>query len=214
MHRLYVQECRDKSIPENDIGKSWLYRDIFNTEFNLAFHQPDVDACNDCDRYHLLIKEATSEEDIAKVKERQKCNLIEVSLRSGCGSTEMSCYTTSNKWKLILTMITLDSELLCKGSCVMWDETKGGRGGNEMASGVLNWEMQELPNSDVEEITVCSDSCAGRNSNFMLIACYLWLLHTFMSLKVINHKYLLKCLGHVEVDTIHAIIERAKKELT
>ncbi|KAJ8873341.1 hypothetical protein PR048_026975 [Dryococelus australis] len=162
MHRLYVQEYRDKNIPEIDIGKSWLYRDIFNTEFNLAFHQHDVDTCNDCDRYHLLIKEATSEDDIAKVKERQKCNLTEASLRKLC-TLNYTTYDSSTK----------------KGSRDMWDETKGGRGGNEMASGILKWAMQELPESDIEEITKWSDNCTGQDRNVMMIACYLWILHTF-----------------------------------
>ncbi|KAJ8896389.1 hypothetical protein PR048_001733 [Dryococelus australis] len=131
MHRLYVQEWKDENIPVNDIGKSWLYRDIFNTEFNLAFYQPDVDTCNYCDRYHILIKEATSEEDIAK---------------------------------------------------------------------------------KLEEITVWSDNCTEQNINVMMIACYLLLLHTFKSLKVIDHKYISKCHAHLEFDTIHAVIDQAKKK--
>ncbi|KAJ8893612.1 hypothetical protein PR048_006212 [Dryococelus australis] len=94
----------------------------------------------------------------------------------------------------------------------MWDETKGGRGENEMASGILKWAMQEFPKSDIEEITMWSNDYAGQNINVIMIACYLWLLHTFKSLKVKNHKYLLKGHAHVEVDTRHAIIKRAKKK--
>ncbi|KAJ8894185.1 hypothetical protein PR048_006795 [Dryococelus australis] len=117
-------------VPEN-MSTSCLYRDICNTEFNLELHQPGVDICNDCDRYNLPMKEATSKQDFAKVKERQKC----------------------------------------------------GKGGSEMASGTLKWAMQELPNSDIEEMTVWSDNCTGQNSNVMMIADFLWLLHTFKSLK-------------------------------
>ncbi|KAJ8873216.1 hypothetical protein PR048_026849 [Dryococelus australis] len=86
-----LKECiacnRDENNPENNKCKRCLYRDILNTEFNLAFHQPN-DTCNDCDRYYLLIKEATSQEDIAKVKERQECNLTEASFRYDIKKTD------------------------------------------------------------------------------------------------------------------------------
>ncbi|XP_054002221.1 uncharacterized protein LOC128888992 isoform X1 [Hylaeus anthracinus] len=39
MHKLYVSKCKDEGIPESDIVKESYYREMFKTEFNLAFKQ-------------------------------------------------------------------------------------------------------------------------------------------------------------------------------
>ena len=39
----------------------------------------------------------------------------------------------------------------------MWDESKVGRGGNEIASAILKWAECNIPNSEVEEIIIWSD---------------------------------------------------------
>ncbi|XP_076162898.1 uncharacterized protein LOC143144416 [Ptiloglossa arizonensis] len=39
MHKLYVSKCKEEGIPESDIVKESYYREMFKTEFNLAFDQ-------------------------------------------------------------------------------------------------------------------------------------------------------------------------------
>lgn len=37
--------------------------------------------------------------------------------------------------------------------CLMWDETIGARGGNEIASSILKWADNVVPDSNIKEIT-------------------------------------------------------------
>lgn len=37
MYNLYLQQCRDRGLPESDLVKESYYREIFKTEFNLGF---------------------------------------------------------------------------------------------------------------------------------------------------------------------------------
>lgn len=54
----------------------------------------------------------------------------------------------------------------------MWDETVGGRGGCEIASAMYKWASIELELTEVEELTIWSDNCAGQNRNFAVVAFY------------------------------------------
>jgi hypothetical protein len=46
-----------------------------------------------------------------------------------------------------------------------------------------------------------------------MVLLYFWLLSISQNLKVIDHKFLLRGPTHMEVDTIHSIIERKRKRL-
>ena len=46
LYRKYVEKCvEDGSVPR----KLHLYRENFNTEFNIAFHFPKLDRCDKCE---------------------------------------------------------------------------------------------------------------------------------------------------------------------
>lgn len=116
--------------------------------------------------------------------------------------------------KLWTLNLTIHDDTLNKATCVLWDETKGGRGGNEIASCVLKWALQlKETEPNIEELSIWSDNCAGQNRNFMIVTLYMWLLKKMTNLKIINHKFLLRGHTHMEVDSDHSIIERAKKKI-
>lgn len=48
MYNLYIEKCQEVSVVP---AKSHLYRNIFNTEFNLDFHVPKKDRCDICMEY-------------------------------------------------------------------------------------------------------------------------------------------------------------------
>lgn len=48
MYNLYNEECEKKRLRP---AKLWLYRKIFNEDFNLSFHLPDNDTCDLCDHF-------------------------------------------------------------------------------------------------------------------------------------------------------------------
>lgn len=89
----------------------------------------------------------------------------------------------------------------------MWDESISGRGGNELASGLIKWFEKNVLYTSTREVTIWSDNCAGQNKNINIIMCYLWLLWKIPNLQCINHKYLMKGHTHMEVDGVHSIIE-------
>lgn len=96
--------------------------------------------------------------------------------------------------------------------CMMWDETPGARGGNEVASCILKWCLRYL-NSETKSLTVWSDNCTGQNRNIMIALCYSWLVTKIPTLDVINHKFMLRGHTHLEADIVHAPIERKKKRV-
>lgn len=68
MYRLYL----DKYEPEagrDPQAKEWLYRNIFNEEFNLTFGYPRSNTCEMCDLLHVTMQATTSE---AEREEMQK----------------------------------------------------------------------------------------------------------------------------------------------
>lgn len=97
-------------------------------------------------------------------------------------------------------------------TCCMWDESVAGRGGNEIASCLLKWAISNIDDS-VEELTIWSDNCPSQNRNFNSILAYVSILNYIPTLKIINHKYLLRGHTHLEVDSDHSIIERERKKM-
>ena len=58
MYRMYIQEEDSKAMSES------IYRNIFNTHFNLKFQQPKKDTCTKCDTYKTQISAMQNETNI------------------------------------------------------------------------------------------------------------------------------------------------------
>jgi len=95
--------------------------------------------------------------------------------------------------------------------CCVWAENTAGRGGNEIASGLVNiLENVVRDNAEIVKIIVWSDSCVPQNRNsFMAFA-----LSSFLSknpnIQLIEQKFCEP--GHSsiqEVDNVHSNIERS-----
>jgi len=50
MYHLYVDKCKANS---KTAVSEWVYRRIFNCEFNLSFRVPKTDTCKNCDIYAM-----------------------------------------------------------------------------------------------------------------------------------------------------------------
>lgn len=235
---MYVEFCAEENIPEENIAKAWLYRHIFNTEFNLGFNPPANDTCDDCDAFVIKYKNATDESEKNNIKAEHDKHLQESHLRYHLKGIDKIMAIASHGTQKMLTVdlqkclptpyltnsqsfyhrklwtfnFTIMDSVPNESWCFMWDETVAGRGGNEMASGLVKF-FEQLDDSALEEVTVWSDNCAGQNKNIYLMMAYLWILSQKQHLQVVNHKYLLKGHTHMEVDVIHSIIEREKKKI-
>ncbi|CAH0397337.1 unnamed protein product [Chilo suppressalis] len=240
MYKQYKEWMAEKEIPSNLVAKDWLYRNIFNTKFNLSFKLPSVDTCDDCDAYQRKLLDAKDEEtkeiiekdkevhDIA-AEERYKLKKKDKSeADSSLGEKKVlmfdlqKCMATPNLtncksfylrklWTLNLTIFDSTSNIATN---VIWSENISGRGGNEVASCLIRWANENMENIvNVRELTFWSDNCAGQNRNLMVVLAYMWLLHKCPQLKIISHKFMLKGHTHMEVDQIHSQIEQKKRRL-
>lgn len=117
------------------------------------------------------------------------------------------------KRKLLTLNFTLYDSSNNAVHCMMWDETKAGRGRNEMASAILKWADNVIPASHVSEITLWSDNCYGQNKNMSIIMCFFWIMQKYPMIRCVNQKFLLKGHTHMEADTIHALVERKRKKM-
>lgn len=80
MYKLYVDNCKEHKVPTGNIAKHWLYSEIFNNEFNLAFKEPANDSCDICDEFIIKIKNSTIEEE-ACLQKMYEAHLDEAKLR-------------------------------------------------------------------------------------------------------------------------------------
>jgi hypothetical protein len=79
MYRQYVEECNAKGKPSS---KEWLFRKVFNEEFNLSFKQPEVDTCDTYDSFKMKLQiMSMTEDERSAVDEEKKCHLEEASKR-------------------------------------------------------------------------------------------------------------------------------------
>lgn len=236
MYSLYLEECQTKC---QTAAKEWQFRKIFNEEFNYSFHAPSNDTCDICDSFAIKLKDNemhSTEKD--KIKNDQETHLKEATARYNLKKIDkdMASKDPSHRVLMVDLQKCLPTPLLTNSSsfylrklwslnytihepnnttwCMMWDEVRGGRGGNEMASCFFKWASNNLINSGTKEVTIWSDNCTGQNRNMIMVMLYFWLVHYIPDLEVINHKFLLRGHTHMEVDSEHSIIERAKKHIT
>lgn len=236
MFELYKQECVVNKIPEELIAKKWLYEQIFNTEFNYGFKVPSNDTCDVCDEFFIKLQDSNisqrisiqqeydqhlnnakqrydlKKEDKINARDNPNTKVIMVDLEKCLPTPMLTNAQSFYSLKLWTFNYTIRDSTKNKTYCCMWDETIGGRGGNEMASCLLKWALTNIT-SDIEVLTIWSDNCASQNRNINAVLAYFFILKCIPTLKVINHKYLLRGHTHLEVDCDHSVIEREKKKL-
>lgn len=235
MYNLYRQYCQENKVDPQDIIKESYYRFIFVSEYNFSFKLPSLDTCDDCDKFEKRLLDAREEiekENIKKerdahhhesdnrykMKEEDKVrSRLENSKERTCSMDLQKCLPTPcltnaqsfYKLKLWTFNFTICDMTENQFSCMVWNESIGKRGSNEIASCILKW-ISSLP-QDVKEITFWSDNCAGQNRNINLLFFYSWILYKFPHINTINHKYLLKGHTHMEVDVAHSVIEHKRR---
>lgn len=216
---------------ENPVSLT-LYTECFH-DLGLSFKKPQQDTCHKCDLLEAKLKVAT---DITKTEllaerdahhamandayeQKRKDKMIakedptkavfafdlQQCLPTPYLKTSVSFYKRQ-LWSFNLTVHNLASD---EATCYMWDETIAARGANEIGSCLYHF-LQNL-GDEVEEVTFYSDTCGGQNKNNIVAFMFLYILTQKPTLKTINHKFLVSGHSHMECDTDHSVIERAKK---
>ncbi|XP_062702150.1 uncharacterized protein LOC115263741 isoform X2 [Aedes albopictus] len=235
LYKLYQAKCGTDNLVAVCYDS---YRIIFKT-FNLHFRKPKIDTCDECDRLNVEIKIATEEKEIIRLKqvrddhqkaaqrvydqknadvERSKIDYtvrtVSFDLQKQLPTPFLKCGVAFYKRQLYtLNLSFLESYLgQNKAYCYMWDETRARRGSKEVGSCVMQ-DLQRMPTT-VEEVIYYSDRCAGQNHNKNVVFMFTHVLKNLKkegrALRII-HRFMKTGHSHMEVDTIHATIERAKK---
>ena len=102
-------------------------------------------------------------------------------------------------------------DCLSAGHCYMWDETHGREANSEVFSCLLTY-ISQLPDNITQLIT-WSDTCAGQNQNKYLLAFMLFAVNSpnNPNLQTIDVKYMESGHSYLECNSMHSMIERAKK---
>lgn len=237
LYELYKEKCIEDGILRKEVVKFWAYKRVFDTDFNLGFKKPSNDTCDACDGFVLKLKDNSLDQNKKEeIEQEYQDHLDEAERRYQekrrdkimSRSTENSkvimldlqkCLPTPyltncqsfyllKLWTLNLTIYDATEK---KSYCVLWDESKAGRGGNEVASALLKWAKNVIGESKIENLIIWSDNCPSQNRNIIMLINYFWLLNACPSLKTVTHKFLLRGHTHMEADHIHGLIERTVK---
>ncbi|KAL4713396.1 hypothetical protein ACJJTC_010381 [Scirpophaga incertulas] len=174
MHCLYLEMCEEEQLPPRFKITRSTFNKIFVTEFNLSFGYPRSDTCSTYDAggstdEHLSNYHAAVQAMVADRKRPAENNRIHV----------------------------VDG-IKEKAYCCTWTEDVADRGSCEVASSLLRFIEVDNTCQNKDHLLIWSDSCAGQNKNFNMIALYQYLIrkHYF---KVIDHKF--PEVGHSYLDS-------------
>lgn len=163
MYRLYLAKYEPQA-GDNPVVKDWLYRKIFNTDFNLSFGYPRSDTCQVCDGLKVAIDAAQSQDH----RDELQSTLATHHVLASQGYQSLKDDTEQSKSSSDLDLITFDLQQnlpvptlthsamfylhqlwvynfgihTCKDdSAVMcvWNETIAGRGSSEIISCLLQF---------------------------------------------------------------------------
>ncbi|QQP40799.1 Uncharacterized protein FKW44_014967 [Caligus rogercresseyi] len=228
MYDLYVSKCNNEW--EVSAEKISLYRHIFNTEFNLGFHQPTKDACKYCEWFKGLNdheKEVNLEEYNAhqnrktqardqkeedKRQAQQESTFMAVTfdleqVLTTPWSNVSSLFYSRKLSTYNLTVYELGSKA---ANCYMWHEGEGGRGSCEISTCVFRY-LSSL-SSNIDHVVLYSDTCGGQNRNAGFSAMCLHAVKD-LPISIIDHKFMESGHSQMECDSVHAAIETARKNV-
>ena len=233
MYQLYLEKY-EPGVIETGMKpevKEWLYRKIFNEEFNLSFGYPRSDTCETCDLLNIEMQACKSDADRASIRDELAAHQEKASQGYRClrTDTEATKGTTDHALLTFDLMQNLPVPTLTHGSMFysrqlsvynfgvhntttgeanmyMWDETVAARGADEICS-CLQTHLDLLP-SQKKKLTCYSDSCFGQNKNFQVV-CF-WNQHALERFEQIDHKFLVRGHTYLPNDRDFAHIEKRK----
>ncbi|GFO46251.1 DNA repair protein rhp54 [Plakobranchus ocellatus] len=228
MYRLYKEHCTKEGIT---CAKEASYKRIFYRDFNIAFHQPKKDQCDECQAYgnitepteeqkeqqtaHLGRKErARSYKDFLKSKAKENSHVssacFDLQQILPCPHGQISSFFYKRK----LSVYNLSVYDLATGDvfCNLWSEAISARGANQIASCVLNFIDHQVQKG-VSKIHLVSDNCTGQNRNRYMATMLYYAMDNYSSLQELEHCFLER--GHTqnENDSVHSVISRAAKNI-
>lgn len=223
MFAMYLPWFDEKNLEEKYKVSIRQYRDVFN-KFDLSFYRRKKDQCSTCknfehegigagndeyEEHRRQIEEARKAKELDKAEAVIKKNLCTASydlqkiLTCPITNNSLAFYKTSYHC-LNFSVFDMGSK---QGHNFFWEERDGGKGCKEII-GCLEKFILEKVASGYTEFRFYSDNCWPQNKNQYLFTFYVWMAKKFNI--SITHRYLIKGHTQMEVDSIHALIEKSK----
>jgi len=223
MHRLY-EKMMASIHPGDPIATCRQYKDTFDGEFNLSFFTSRKDQCNVCTLFSGVEEESEILAELLKnrtcgrdLKESDKTKAINEGngLTVACFDFQKVLSTPQSKASLIyykrklsvfnMTIYNMAPKI---GYCCVWDETQAKKGSNEVSSALKKFLDLKIAEG-MTDFIFNSDNCGGPNRNRYVFGFYA----RYAKIKNINitHRFLETGHTQMEVDSVHALIERAKE---
>jgi len=205
-----------------------VFRQIFQ-ELNLGFFHPRKDQCDICQgQKQGLIAEPMYDQHIQNKEQARHYKAVDKEQASKTGGSVrvftmdlqqlLLCPKSFSsavyyKRKLCVHNFTLYDTVSKDGFCYLWHEGEGGLDSDEFASIVTHF-LRSLPDN-VQSVVLWSDGCTYQNRNAMLSSAILRFIQSREKplLCEIHQKYLTKGHTQMEVDSMHAAIETASKNI-
>ncbi|KAK3932989.1 Penicillin-binding protein PbpB [Frankliniella fusca] len=230
MAKQYSSWAERKNLPAKSIASPRQYVDIVNSHFNLGFLKPKKDQCKLCaimrskdncpairEKYkNRWITHIKNKDFLKKIKEKDKaaaakdktialCS-FDLQKQLSCPKSEASPFFYSSK--LNVYNFTVFHSIERVGFCYLWHEGMAKKGSDEISSSLFHF-ITYLVEKGFKEIVFYSDNCAGQNKNRFLFS-MLQLAAVKYSIKI-THRFLEPGHTMMEVDSIHARIEKSTK---
>lgn len=215
----------------------WMFRNVFNTQFNLRFGRLKVDTCKTCDRIESKLKcvnnvkeqhvlEKEKEEHMAIVTKYKNLfvNTIENAIKSNDRTVvltfdleralevpRLSTGVAYYKRKLWVYNLCIYDELRRIGYMYTWPETIASRGAQEIGACLCRHFSERLLPS-TKNLILYSDSCYGQNRNHKLALLLKKFINSWQNSELsIEQRYFIVGHSYNSCDRCFGLIERQSK---
>lgn len=226
LYRLYTSNyCTENQLVP--VTKS-VFRKIFKSyDPPLCTYKPKKDQCSKCNQYRDA-KDKSNLEESWKEHVRRKTEASEMKkedMDKGKSDPENIRTITFDLQAILTLPFAGDCQIFYKrklslfnftiydskkdGYCYLWDETHGKKGSSEIGTCILHY-LLKLPET-VTHVISYADTCGGQNRNQHIAALLLYAVNNINHLKTFDLKFMESGHSHLEVDSMHATIERIRK---
>lgn len=215
----------------------YIFRDVFNKDFNLAFKRPKKDTCNMCNEIKIaeessilsenarkelklkklchrgLIEETYSQfkRDVYAAKQNETILCLTFDLQKTLECPSLNTSTAYYKRQLWVFNLCIYDEGKGIGFMYVWHEAMASRGAQEIGSCLLH-HLKENVTDDTKRVILYSDSCSGQNRNIKITLLLKHVLeNNLKNVKIIDQKYFVPGHSFNSCDRSFATIEKEKK---
>jgi len=190
-------------------------------DLNMGLFKPRKDLCEVCETYDKkniteeeynlhITKKKEAKSEMLRDMEDPNCCVFTMDLQAVMMAPYSNVSTMYYKTKLIVHNFVIYNNKTNKAHCFLWNESDGGLNANELATIITKFLASEIEDDSSKKIILYSDGCTYQNRNATLANAIINLVK--VKRITLIQKFLEKGHTQMEVDSVHAAIERKKKK--